>query len=96
MATLTAAAGDASNSTTMAALATAEVELGASGAAVATPAPALPSARVAPPATDADGPVPTCTVPGLNVWGPGWLADPLELSFEFDDVLAPFAPFVRF
>ena len=56
------------------------------------PAPAVPSARVAPPADNSDGPVPTCTVPGLNVWGPGWLADPLELSFEFDNVVAVMDP----
>lgn len=64
----------------------------ASPAPAVTPAPATASARVAPPANNADGPVPSCTVPGLNVWGPGWLADPLQLSFEFDNVVAVMDP----
>ena len=43
---------------------------------------------------------PMCHVPGITapLWGPGWLADPLHLSFEYDDVVAvadPLAPSLR-
>jgi hypothetical protein len=43
---------------------------------------------------------PQCNVPGITspLWGPGWLADPVRLTFEFDDVVAvtdPLPPTVR-
>ena len=65
----------------------------------AAPAPA--AAKLTTPATT---PMyertPQCNVPGITtpLWGPGWLADPVRLTFEFDDVLAvtdPLPPSVR-
>ena len=55
------------------------------------PAPAAAAAKLSTPAT---APMfertPQCNVPGITspLWGPGWLADPLRLTFEFDDVAA--------
>ena len=65
------------------------------------PAPAAAAAKLSTPAT---APMfertPQCNVPGITspLWGPGWLADPLRLTFEFDDVAAvadPLPPSVR-
>jgi hypothetical protein len=64
------------------------------------PAPAAAAAKQLSTPTTSFEHTPQCNVPGITspLWGPGWLADPLRLTFEFDDVAAvadPLPPSVR-
>ena len=63
-------------------------------------APAPSDAKLTTQAVATFEPTPQCHIPGVTapLWGPGWLADPLRLTFEFDDVVAvtdPLPPSMR-
>ena len=72
----------------------------AASAPEAAPAPPSEAKLVTTPAAATFEHTPQCHLPGITapLWGPGWLADPLLLTFEFDDVMAvtdPLPPSVR-